>query len=86
MNIYHITQSRRVGIAHLHFWGCNLNCRACLLKKELYDCHLPETKDGIFNAEKISPQKATSIARKHLDHVSCLTGNEELKFEVLRVI
>jgi pyruvate-formate lyase-activating enzyme len=31
-------------------------------------------------------EKATSIARKYLDNVSSLTGNEELKFEVLRVI
>jgi pyruvate formate lyase activating enzyme len=54
MNVYHITHSPRVGIAHLHFWGCNLNCRACLLKKELYDCHLIETKDAIFNATKES--------------------------------
>jgi pyruvate formate lyase activating enzyme len=52
MNIYHITHSPRVGSAHLHFWGCNLNCRACLLKKELYDCHLAETKDDIFNPAK----------------------------------
>ncbi len=52
MNVYHITYSPRVGIVHLHFWGCNLNCRACLLKKELYDCHLAETKTGIFNKER----------------------------------
>lgn len=56
MNIYHITHSQRVGIAHLHFWGCNLDCRACLLKKELYDCHLAETKDGIFNAARENPR------------------------------
>ena len=56
MNVYHITHSPRVGIVHLHFWGCNLNCRACLLKKELYDCHLIETKDNIFNAIKESPR------------------------------
>lgn len=56
MNIYHITYSPRVGIVHLHFWGCNLDCRACLLKKELYDCHLIETKDNIFNPTKKSPQ------------------------------
>ncbi len=56
MNVYHITHSPRVGIVHLHFWGCNLNCRACLLKKELYDCHLIETKDNIFNATRKSPQ------------------------------
>lgn len=56
MNIYHITYAPMVKTIHLHFWGCNLKCRACLLKKELYDCHLTETKDGIFNETKKSPQ------------------------------
>jgi pyruvate formate lyase activating enzyme len=55
MNIHHITHGQQAGIAHLHFWGCNLDCRACLLKKELYDCHLAETKDGIFQAAKNKP-------------------------------
>jgi pyruvate-formate lyase-activating enzyme len=50
MNIYHITHSPQAGIAHLHFWGCNLNCRACLLKKELRDLHLAETKNDIFKS------------------------------------
>ncbi len=126
MNVHHITYSPQVGIVHLHFWGCNLNCRACLLKKELYDCHLLETAESVFIPEYIDRpeikhisrfiarmdksipyridayipigdnpwrrptpeemEKATSIARKHLDNVSCLTGNEGLKFEVLRVI
>jgi pyruvate-formate lyase-activating enzyme len=31
-------------------------------------------------------EKAVSIAGKHLDNVSCLTGNEGLRFEVVRVI
>ncbi len=51
MNIYHITYAPTVKTVHLHFWGCNLNCRACLLLKEIYDCHLEETKNGIFNKE-----------------------------------
>lgn len=55
MNIYHITYGWQVGIVHLHFWGCNLNCRACLLKKELYDCHLRETKDNIFRPSPRTP-------------------------------
>lgn len=55
MNIYHITYSPEVGAVYLHFWGCNLNCRACLLKKELYDCHLAETRDNIFSPVKKSP-------------------------------
>lgn len=45
MNIYHITYGPAEKIVQLHFWGCNLNCRACLLKRDIYDCHLTETKD-----------------------------------------
>ncbi len=45
MNVYHITYGPESKTAHLHFWGCNLKCRACLLKREIYDCHLMETKD-----------------------------------------
>jgi len=52
MNIYHITYAPTVKTVHLHFWGCNLSCRACLLLKEIYDCHLEETRDRIFNKER----------------------------------
>ena len=52
MNIYHITYAPTVKTAHLHFWGCNLSCRACLLLKEIYDCHLKETKGRIFAKER----------------------------------
>lgn len=63
MNIYHITYAPMVKTVHLHFWGCNLNCRACLLKKEIYDCHLAETRDSIFNGTEKSPQ----IPKRFLD-------------------
>ena len=56
MNIYHIAYAPTAKTIHLHFWGCNLNCRACLLKKELYDCHLVETRETIFNGTRKSPQ------------------------------
>ena len=64
MNIYHITYAPTVKTVHLHFWGCNLSCRACLLLKEIYDCHLEETKNGIFNKERETaetPQRFLSL-------------------------
>lgn len=126
----------------LHFWGCNLRCRACLCYKEIYDCHLQETKEAIFQPGKAAsfPEKFFTLAevmevlrslairqvilmgaeptidpelpklaeilrqefdshnilltngfrmppfRRHLHEVSCLVGNEELKYEVVRVI
>jgi len=64
MNVYHITYAPTVKTVHLHFWGCNLSCRACLLLKEIYDCHLAETKNGIFSKERETaeaPQRFLSL-------------------------
>lgn len=52
MNIYHITYSPEPKTVCLHFWGCNLNCRGCLRYKEIYDCHLKETKGTLFDPVK----------------------------------
>jgi len=81
MNIYHITFSPRVVIVHLHFWGCNLDCRACLLKKELYDCHLIETKDNIFNPTKKTPQAPERFL--DLDEVMRILGKLKIRQVVL---
>lgn len=48
MNIYHISYAPEVRQAYIHFWGCNMKCRACLCLKEIYDCHLEETRHRIF--------------------------------------
>jgi pyruvate-formate lyase-activating enzyme len=56
VNVYHITYGPATKIVQLHFWGCNLGCRACLLKREIYDCHLVETKDRIFQGRNESNQ------------------------------
>lgn len=77
MNVYHITHSPQVGIAHLHFWGCNLNCRACLLLKEIYDCHLIETKDNIFNPTKKAPQAPERFLE--LEEVTRILGKLEVR-------
>jgi pyruvate-formate lyase-activating enzyme len=54
MNVYHITYSPEPKTVYLHFWGCNLSCRACLCHKEIYDCHLEETKEVIFQDNKVA--------------------------------
>ncbi|MEN6467232.1 MAG: radical SAM protein [Syntrophaceae bacterium] len=54
--IYHITHSKDYGICSLYFWGCNLDCRMCLLKKEAYDCHLPENRLRIYDSDYASPK------------------------------
>jgi len=81
VNIYHITHSPGVGIAHLHFWGCNLNCRACLLKKELYDCHLAETKERIFNLSREGSRTPERFL--DLEEVMRILGKLEVRQVVL---
>ncbi len=45
MNIYHITYAPEEESLYLHFWGCNMRCRGCLCKVQVYDCHLKETEN-----------------------------------------
>jgi len=80
VNVYHIAYAPTVGTVHLHFWGCNLSCRGCLLNKEIYDCHLVETKDGIFNGTKKSSQSPERFL--DLEEVMQILG----KLEVRKVI
>ncbi len=47
-NIYHITYAPEAKQVYFHFWGCNMQCRGCLCQKEIYDCHLEETRERIF--------------------------------------
>lgn len=74
MNIYHITYGPNTGIVQLHFWGCNLACKACLLRREIYDCHLTETKDRIQqaqNSENHTPEEFLDMeaVMQHLDNL-----------------
>jgi pyruvate formate lyase activating enzyme len=55
-SLYHITWSEQYGICCLYFWGCNLRCRICLLKKEVLDCHLPETRLRIYDPAHANPE------------------------------
>ena len=52
MKIYHITGAPEVKQIFLHFWGCNFMCRGCVRRKELYDSHLRETRDTLFEERK----------------------------------
>ena len=49
--VYHITYSKDFKICSLFFWGCNLRCKICLLKKEAYDCHLQENRLRIYEPD-----------------------------------
>jgi pyruvate formate lyase activating enzyme len=77
MNIYHITYSPKPKAVYLHFWGCNLSCRACLCQKEIYDCHLEETKKSIFQRDKISELKPKTFLG--IDQVQAAIRKLEMK-------
>lgn len=64
-NVYHITYSRENRIGSLYFWGCNFLCRICLLKKEAYDCHLPENLLMLYEPsyKSITPDQFLSVDR-----------------------
>ncbi|NSW83131.1 MAG: radical SAM protein [Syntrophothermus sp.] len=76
-NVYHVTYSPDFQIACLYFWGCNLRCRACLLKKEIYDCHLPETRKGLFDPEKVAPGRPARFL--NLEELKEILGQLKLK-------
>ncbi len=63
--VYHITYSGEYAVCCIFFWGCNINCRICLLKKEAYDCHLPETRLRLYDPDYSSgrPSEFLSLER-----------------------
>jgi pyruvate-formate lyase-activating enzyme len=77
MNVYHITYSPEPKTVYLHFWGCNLSCRACLCHKEIYDCHLEETKEVIFRDNKVSELTPTTFLS--IEQVQDIMRNVEVQ-------
>jgi pyruvate formate lyase activating enzyme len=72
--VYHITYSGEFEICSLYFWGCNIRCRICLLKKEAFDCHLPENRLRIYDPDYRSPQPERFLSLKDLcERLSNLT-------------
>ncbi len=63
--VYHITWAGAYGVCCMFFWGCNLQCRICLLKKEAFDCHLPENRLRIYEREYESgrPDRFLTVGR-----------------------
>lgn len=74
--VYHITYSKDYGICCLYFWGCNLDCRICLLKKEAYDCHLPENRLRIYGPEYTSERPSEFL---HLRELFSLLSGLDIK-------
>ncbi|MCX7912793.1 MAG: radical SAM protein, partial [Dehalococcoidales bacterium] len=81
MDIYHITYAPEAGSVQLHFWGCNINCRACLLRREIYDCHLAETKDRLKETPQTAEQRPEAFL--DLEQVMGMLGSLERVREVI---
>jgi len=77
MNIYHITYSPEPKAVYLHFWGCNLSCRACLCHKKIYDCHLEETKEAIFQPNQMAELAPTAFL--DIEQVQNIMRNLEVR-------
>ena len=65
-NVYHTTYSREHDVGCLYFWGCNLRCKLCLLKKEAFDCHLPETRLRIYDQSYKSERPTRFLTLREL--------------------
>jgi pyruvate formate lyase activating enzyme len=65
-NVYHVTYANEYNVCCLYFWGCNLRCRLCLLKKEAFDCHLPETRFRIYDSSYRSEQPERFLKMEEL--------------------
>ncbi|MFC1913662.1 radical SAM protein [Chloroflexota bacterium] len=63
MNIYHIAYAPTAKTAHLFFWGCNMSCRGCVLKKEIYDWHMEETIQARLRKTEGPPQPPQSFLK-----------------------
>ena len=63
MNIYHIAYVPGVKTVHLHFWGCNLSCRACFKKYEITDLLFIKIEGATFKISK----KAQESPNRFLD-------------------
>lgn len=61
--IYHVTYAEQQQIGFLFFWGCNFQCRICLLKKEAFDCHLAENRLRIYEPSYVGapPHRFLSV-------------------------
>jgi len=77
MNVYHIAYAPMVRTVYLHFWGCNLRCRACFCQKEIYDLHLEQTKNGVFDETKKIPQVPERLL--DLEEVMQILGTLEIR-------
>jgi pyruvate-formate lyase-activating enzyme len=58
-NIYHIARFTHDDSIYVHFQGCNFQCKGCLLKQTIWDCHL--TNDVQLKLQAIKDVRLLSL-------------------------
>ena len=61
--VYNIAFAESTKQAYLHFWGCNIQCKGCILKKILYDSML----DRNMNLYLAEPKGETAAPKRFMD-------------------
>ena len=77
-NIYHITYTPEIKFSDLFFWDCNMECRGCLCKREIYDFLLKENLPAYL---KDPPKEIAKPPERFLDfeEVMQILGKLEVK-------
>ena len=63
-NIYHIAYTPELKEAEVFFWGCNMECRGCSCKREIYD---PMLKENLFDPLKDPPREIAKPPERFLN-------------------
>ena len=81
-NVFNIAFAESTKQAYLHFWGCNIQCKGCILKKILYDSMLDRNM-RLYLAE---PKGETNHPQRFMDFDSVIDtlvglGTKSVLFE-----
>ncbi len=66
-NVYNIAFAESTKQAYLHFWGCNIQCKGCILRKILYDSML----DRNMRLYLVDPKGETATPKRFMDFEGC---------------
>ncbi|WP_303677260.1 radical SAM protein [Dehalococcoides mccartyi] len=82
-NVYHVAYAPAIKKAYLFHWGCNLECKGCLCKKEINCMALEENLDVVFRDPRFCPPQTPSATLSFGKLVSLLENIEltEVAFE-----
>lgn len=82
-NVYHVAYAPAIKKVYLFHWGCNLECKGCLCKKEINCMALEENLDVVFRDPRFCPPQTPSAPLSFGKLISLLQDIEltEVAFE-----